>query len=96
MQSGVQFFQFDGLRCHVQATQRHGGRVTAPDGTIGNTNAGWGPPNGPLLGNGGLAAQGGFSAGSTRYFQAIYRDFPDQSCMRGLNTTQAVKVLFTL
>lgn len=94
--SGIQFFQYDGLRCAVQSTQRHGSRVVAPDGTIGMTSNGWGPPNGPLNGQGGIPAQGGFGAGQTRYFQAIYRDFPDQVCMRALNTSQALRVLFTL
>jgi hypothetical protein len=43
-----------------------------------------------------LANQGpGFSAGQTRAFQIIYRDDVALSCMRGLNTSQAVLVTFS-
>lgn len=42
----------------------------------------------------GLQAQGGWSAGETRYFQAWYRD-PFGACGGEFNTTQALAVTFT-
>lgn len=95
MNSGIQSMLFDGLRCALM-TFRHGGRTVQPDGTVGVTNGGWGPPNGPAFGMGGLAGHGGFVPGQVRHFQALTRDFPDQVCMRGLNTTQTVTVQFGL
>ena len=91
MMSGVQANDYDGLRCSVGAFRRHGGRPTDANGDAGKTSNGWGPPNGPQVG---LAAQGGFAAGQTRFFQAIYREFSTLGCTRGLNTSQAVRVLF--
>ena len=86
--SGVASANLDGLRCAVQSVQRHGVRVTD---AVGATPVGWGPPDGPA---GGLAAQGGFAAGQTRHYQVVYRELPDQVCMSGLNTTQAISVTF--
>ena len=92
--SGLQSMLFDGLRCALQ-TLRHGGRTVQFDGSVGIINGGWGPPNGPALGSGGIPAQGGFVPGQTRHFQAFMRDFSDQVCMRGQNTSQAITVTFT-
>ena len=94
--SGVQSAVLDGLRCAVQATQRHGGRPVANDGTVGmGATNGWGPPNGPLNGMGGIPAQGGFVAGDTRYFQVFYRELPGVVCLTEQNTSQAIGVTFT-
>ncbi|MCA9641084.1 MAG: hypothetical protein KC492_10330, partial [Myxococcales bacterium] len=89
--SGTQSTSFDGLRCAVGNTRRHGGRATDGAGRVGVTNAGWGPPDAPTAG---LIAQGGYVAGQTRYFQVVYRDDPALACMRGLNTTQAIVATF--
>ena len=89
--SGLQSATLDGLRCVVQAVQRHGARPTDANGSVGVTTAGWGPPNGPP---GGLIAQGGFSAGQTRHYQVVYRDDPLLVCMTSQNTTQGVSVTF--
>lgn len=93
LNSGLQSMLFDGLRCALM-TLRHGGRTVQPDGTVGMTNGGWGPPNGPANGMGGIPAQGGFMPGETRHFQAFMRDFSDQVCMRGQNTSQAISITF--
>jgi hypothetical protein len=89
--AGAQSMLYDGLRCAVGSTQRHGGRGADVNGDIGLTNNGWGPPSGPPIG---LIAQGGFGAGQTRHYQVITRDDPMASCMRGLNTTNSVSVTF--
>lgn len=86
LDSGLQSISFDGLRCAVGMIVRHAPR---PLNSMGNTDTGWGPPDGPLLG---LAFQGGYVAGQTRFFQVVYRDNALLSCMTGLNTTQAVKI----
>lgn len=91
-QSGTQAAAFDGLRCAVVNTRRHGVRAVDAFGNVGYSNAGWGPPNGPA---GGIAVQAGFASGETRHFQAIYRELPGAVCGRGLNTTQALSVTFT-
>lgn len=93
LDSGVQSIVFDGLRCAVNSTRRHGGRAADSGGLVGTTNSPWGGEGGPGVG---LAqAFGGFAAGETRYFQSIYRDDPFAVCMRGLNTSQAIEVVFT-
>ncbi len=93
MNSGAQAMQFDGLRCAVTNTRRHGGRSADAMGDVGVTNAPWGGEGNPMVG---IANAGtGFVAGQTRYFQVINRDDPLLSCMRGLNTSQAVEVTFT-
>lgn len=89
--TGVQSMSFDGLRCAIGNTLRHGGRSADGNGDIGVTNNGWGGVSGPPIG---LIAQGGFTAGQTRHYQVINRDSPLSSCMRGLNTSQAVSVTF--
>lgn len=91
MDSGAQAAVFDGLRCAITNTRRHGGRGADSNGDVGQTNNGWGPPNGPMIG---FAAQSGWSAGQTRYFQVINRDDPLAICMRGLNTSQAISVTY--
>ncbi len=84
---------FDGLRCAVQNTLRHGGRAADSNGDVGITNNPWGGEGGPPVGIANAGA--GFASGQTRYFQVINRDDPLQVCMRGLNTSQAVEVTFT-
>ena len=96
LDSGIQAVTLDGLRCAVQAVQRHGSRSIDANGDVGTGipgpgNQGWGPPSGPP---GGLALQGGFGAGQTRHYQVIYRVDPLLGCMTGQNTSQAVTVLF--
>ncbi len=93
LNSGVQSPFYDGLRCAVTNTRRHGNRAADSNGDIGTTNSPWGGEGGP---NVGIAHAGGsFVAGQVRYFQVIHRDDPLLSCMRGLNTTQAVEITFT-
>ena len=92
LDSGVQALVLDGLRCAVQGTQRHGGRPVDPNGNVGILTNGWGPPSGPP---GGLANQGGFTAGVQRHYQIFYRELPGLSCGREQNTTQSVTVNFT-
>lgn len=92
LDSGVPFVQFDGLRCAVQSTQRHGGRAADGMGAIGVTNNPWGGEGAPPAG---LVQAAGFTAGQTRYFQVTHRDDPLLGCMRGLNTSQAVEVTMT-
>ena len=91
LDSGVNALAFDGLRCAVAATRRHGGRPTDDNGAVGMTNNGWGGVSAPP---GGLVAQGGYVAGQTRHYQLICRDNLSQVCGRGLNTSQSVSVLF--
>ncbi len=93
MNSGTQALAFDGLRCAITNTRRHGGRSADALGEVGITNNPWGGEGGPPAG---IASAGaGFVAGQTRYFQVINRDDPLVNCMRGLNTSQAVVVTFT-
>ncbi|MEM7516278.1 MAG: C-type lectin domain-containing protein [Planctomycetota bacterium] len=42
LNTGIQSPTFDGLRCAVQAIQRHGARATSSSGTVGLTTPGWG------------------------------------------------------
>ena len=91
--SGTQSALYDGLRCAVSNTRRHGGRASDANGHVGVTNNPWGGEAGPTEG---LAiASGPFLAGQTRFFQVVHRDDPALSCMRGLNTSQAIEVTFT-
>ena len=95
LDSGVQFSQFDGLRCAVQSTQRHGGRSANASGIINDSSGPsrvWGGEAQPTAG---LAVQAGFVAGQTRYFQINHREDAMAGCMRGLNNSQAVGVTFT-
>ena len=92
LQTGVQSNFFDGLRCAVMNARRAGSRPTDSNGDVGITNNAWGGSNAP---NAGLAVRGGFAAGQTRYFQAQFRENSMQVCMRGLNTSQAIRVTFT-
>ncbi len=90
--SGAQAAVFDGLRCAITNTRRHGGRSADLAGTVGVTNSPWGGEGGPPVG---IAQAGpGFVSGQTRYFQVINRDDPLLVCMRGLNTSQGVEVTF--
>ncbi len=93
LDSGTQAIAFDGLRCAVGNTRRHGGRPADSNGDVGITNSPWGGEGGPPAG---IANAGvGFVAGQTRFFQVIHRDDALAQCMRGLNTSQAVRVVFT-
>ena len=95
MDSGVPFSQFDGLRCAIQSTLRHDGRVANSMGIVNDSTGPsrvWGGEAQP---NAGIAVQGGFTAGQTRFFQINHREDEMLGCMRGLNTSQAVEVTFT-
>ena len=92
MNTGVGSLFFDGLRCAVQNVRRHGGRSSDPSGNVGFTNNPWGGEAGPIPG---IAHAGGsFVAGQVRYFQVIHRESSALSCMRGLNTSQALGLTF--
>lgn len=91
--SGVQSANMDGLRCVVMNLRRHGGRSIDAVGHVGVSNAPWGGEGAPPAG---IARAGfGFFAGQSHFFQVVYRDDDQLSCMRGLNTSQAVGVTFT-
>ena len=95
MTSGVQALDREGLRCAVLNLKRHGSRAADVAGEIMDS---FGPSRvwgGEAQPNGGLWKQGGFVAGQTRFFQATYREGGLLGCMRGLNTSQAVEVVFT-
>ena len=95
LSSGSQAADRDGLRCAVQSVQRHGNRQTDVTGSILNASGAsrvWGGPAQPTAG---IASQGGFVSGQTRYFQVTHRDDALLVCTRGLNTSQAVEVTFT-
>ena len=92
LNSGAQATAFDGLRCAILNTRRHGGRSADAFGQVGFTNSPWGGEGGPPVGI--ANAGGGFTSGQTRYFQVIHRDDPLAICMRGLNTSEAVEVTF--
>lgn len=92
LNSGSLAVSFDGLRCAVQNTQRHGGRPADVNGDVGISTNPWGGEAGPFPGIGAVA---GFLPGQVRYFQVIHRDDPLQVCMRALNTSQTVRVIFT-
>lgn len=93
LNSGVQASESDGLRCAVQSTRRHAGRSADLSGSVGVTNNPWGGEAGPTAG---IANAGGsFAAGETRFFQVVYRDDPNSSCMTGLNSSQAIEITFT-
>lgn len=92
LNSGAPSGSFQGLRCAVGSLLRHGGRSSDVAGNIGFTNKPWGGEGAPPVGI--AQAFGGFQAGRTRYFQAIYREPADAVCMRGLNTSQAVEISF--
>ena len=85
----------DGLRCAVGGLLRHGNRQSNASGDIlddSGPNRTWGGVAGPAVG---IAAQGAFMSGQTRYFQATHRDLPGAVCMTALNTSQAIEVTFT-
>ena len=82
-------FAFDGLRCVVQSTQRHGSRATDVNGDVGKLTGGWGSPNGPFPG---LIAHGGYTPGQTIYWYASYREDPALVCMTGQNTSNGIEV----
>lgn len=87
--SGVQSLSFDGLRCVAGNVQRHGNRATDINGDVVSP-MGWGPPAGPP---GGILMAAGFGTpGQTRHFQVVYREDDTLSCMRGLNTSNGVRV----
>lgn len=91
LSSGIQALAFDGLRCAILGVRRHGARMADSNGSVGLTNSPWGGEGGPDIG---LARFAGFVPGENRFFQVIGRDFANLSCMRGLNTTQAIRVVF--
>lgn len=87
--SGLSGPLFDGLRCVALDFKRHGVRAT---NDAGRTFELWGGEGSQPAG--GIAAQGNFTAGMTRYFQIFYRDDPSAQCGTGQNTTQAVEITF--
>ena len=89
--SGILSLALDGLRCVGGNLVRHGTRSIDSSGNIGTSNDGWGPPDGPT---GGIMAHGGFTAGQTRHFQCFYLDNAQLVCQTGLNTTNALSVVF--
>ena len=95
LRSGAQAMDRDGLICAVMNIKHHGGRSANAMGVI-NGAAGpsriWGGEAQP---HGGIYTQGGFAAGETRYFQVTHREDSTLGCMRGLNTSQAIEVVFT-
>ena len=78
---------FDGLRCVGGSLVRHGTRALDFDG---NNAAPWGAPGGPA---GGLLAQGGFSAGQTRYFQVFFRETNTLGRLTRQNTSNGFSVI---
>ena len=70
----------DGIRCTGGGVRRHGSRVADSAGI-----ATWGP---------GLAAQGAWNVGVTRYFQVWYQDTGSSPCGSGFNTSPAQEVSF--
>ena len=92
LDSGVGGMLFDGLRCVVAGTLRNGGRGADSNGEVGVTNAAWGGSDNPP---GGIAQFFGYTAGTTKFFQSIHRDSTMVNCSTGLNTTQAIEILFT-
>lgn len=92
LDSGTQSMSFDGLRCAVGNTRRHGGRSANGLGEVGTSSPPWGGEGGPPLG---IANAGGsFAASQTRFFQVIHREDPLLGCQRGLNTSQAIQITF--
>ncbi len=88
--SGTNALAFDGLRCAVGNTRRHGGRAVDVNGEVGGLSAGWG------YCSPGFPNDSVFVLGQTRYFQSIYREDALAVCMRGLNTSQGTGVTFVL
>ncbi len=84
--SGARSVHFDGLRCAVQGVQRHNMRMSDAGGDIGSTNLGWGTQP--------ISNFGPVMSGQTRHFQIVHRDSVATPCATGLNTTQAVSILF--
>lgn len=76
----------DGLRCVGQNFLRHGNRQIQANGAPTQP---WGEGGFPAAG---LINQGAFTAGQTRHFAVVYRDFEAQVCMTGLNTSNAITV----
>ena len=94
LNSGAQAADRDGLRCAVSNVLRHGNRQTNASGEIMDPTGPsrvWGGEAQP---NDGIAGQGGFVSGQTRYYQVIHRDSALSICLTGLNSSQAVGVTF--
>lgn len=89
--SGTRSTMFNGLRCIGQVRGFHGARIADSAGQVGFTTSPWGGEGAPPVG---IAAREGFLPGFVRYFQCWYRDSATLSCMRTLNTSQAVTVVF--
>jgi len=76
----------DGLRCVGNGFLRHGNRQIQANGAPSQP---WGDGGFPANG---LIDQSAFTAGQTRHFAVVYRDFDAQVCMTGLNASNAVSV----
>lgn len=87
--SGVQAMQYDGLRCIGANVLRHGTRAM---NAFGSNLDPWGGSGAPVFG---FAVQGGFAAGQTRHWQVVYREDPNLSCGRGLNTSNGLSQTWT-
>ncbi|MEM7519015.1 MAG: hypothetical protein AAF368_19090, partial [Planctomycetota bacterium] len=88
--SGIASPALRGLRCVVQDVRRQGTRAIDAQGSVGDSNAGWGGNDGPTAG---LLAQGGLVAGQSRHFQAFYREGAAAICQRDQNTTQGISII---
>lgn len=84
--SGLISNTLNGLRCVGGNLVRHGTRLLSVEGT---NSVPWGFPGNPQSG---LLNQGGFTAGSVRHFQVIYRDENHGTCFAGQNTSNATTI----
>ena len=86
--TGISTGFFDGLRCIGAGAIRHGARST---GATGARDSAWSTADQ----NGGIVAFGGYSAGQTRHFMLVYREFSSLVCMTGQNTSNGYTLQFT-
>ena len=94
LDSGIQSVALDGLRCVVQNVLRHGSRAVDSTGYVGANGT---PPEGAWgFCSSNFPNSGGFMAGQTSHFQAIYREDMGVSCGTEQNTSQAVSITFTM
>lgn len=89
--SGSRSMLFDGLRCIGPSRRLHGARRTDSNGDVGITNDPWGGEGAPPAG---VAQASILIAGHVRHFQVWYRDVATLSCARGVNTSQAIRIVF--
>ncbi|MEM7517953.1 MAG: hypothetical protein AAF368_13645 [Planctomycetota bacterium] len=92
--SGITSNVFDGLRCVVQNTLRHGVRSIDSNGAVEANGVGSDDTWGSCATSPGFSNSSGFAAGQTRHFQAAFRDDPNLVCGTGQNTSQRISVTF--